>query len=95
MPSLPQWQRLLKSNPDERWQETWQVMAGEWKQENGWLIGAERGNKGGIQPHIVHMGGKYAYNTLNTEAGKEYADKCGIKTRFAFYNVKFNSAPAL
>ena len=39
---------LLKSDPDESWEHDWQVMAGEWKQENGWLIGAERGNKGGI-----------------------------------------------
>ena len=39
---------LLKSNPDENWEKDWQVMAGDWKQENGWLIGAERGNKGGI-----------------------------------------------
>lgn len=39
---------LLSYQPDANWQETWQVMAGEWKEENGWLIGAERGNKGGI-----------------------------------------------
>ena len=39
---------LLDSQPDENWQDDWQVMAGEWKQENGYLIGAERGNKGGI-----------------------------------------------
>ena len=39
---------LLKSAPDENWEHDWQVMAGEWKQEGGWLIGAERGNKGGI-----------------------------------------------
>jgi len=39
---------LLKSSPDESWERDWQVMAGEWHQEDGWLIGAERGNKGGI-----------------------------------------------
>lgn len=39
---------LLKSAPNEDWQKDWQVMAGEWSYENGWLIGAERGNKGGI-----------------------------------------------
>jgi hypothetical protein len=39
---------LLKSNPGSDWQKDWQVMAGEWCVENGWLIGAERGNKGGI-----------------------------------------------
>lgn len=39
---------LMKSEPDENWERDWQVMAGEWKQENGWLIGSETGNKGGI-----------------------------------------------
>ncbi len=39
---------LLNSQPDENWTKDWQVMAGEWKQEGGYLIGAERGNKGGI-----------------------------------------------
>ena len=39
---------LLKSNPDENWEKDWQVMAGKWHREDGWLIGAERGNKGGI-----------------------------------------------
>ena len=39
---------LLDSQPDANWQKDWQVMGGEWKEENGWLIGAERGNLGGI-----------------------------------------------
>ena len=39
---------LLDSQPDANWQKDWQVMAGEWKVEDGYLIGAERGNKGGI-----------------------------------------------
>ena len=39
---------LLKYEPGEDWQSVWQVMAGEWRCEDGWLIGAERGNKGGI-----------------------------------------------
>ena len=29
---------LLKSDPDENWEKDWQVMAGEWKQENGYLF---------------------------------------------------------
>ena len=39
---------LLDSQPDENWQKDWQVMAGEWTVEDGYLIGSERGNKGGI-----------------------------------------------
>lgn len=39
---------LLHYDPDENWKEHFQVMAGEWKCENGYLIGIERGNKGGI-----------------------------------------------
>lgn len=39
---------LLKSDPSDGWQKDWQVMGGTWRQENGWLIGAERENKGGI-----------------------------------------------
>ena len=39
---------LLDYKPDEGWQDVWQVMAGEWHLEDGWLIGSERGNKGGI-----------------------------------------------
>ena len=39
---------LLKYSPDDDWQKYWQVMAGDWRMENGWLIGTENGNKGGI-----------------------------------------------
>lgn len=39
---------LFHYDPDENWEKYWKVMAGEWKYENGYLIGAERGNKGGI-----------------------------------------------
>ena len=39
---------LLSSKPDKDWEKDWQIMAGEWHEEDGWLIGAERGNKGGI-----------------------------------------------
>ena len=39
---------LLQTHPDTDWQKNWQVMHGEWSLENGWLIGAERGNRGGI-----------------------------------------------
>lgn len=39
---------LMDYQPGEDWQEYWQVMGGEWTQEDGWLIGAERGNLGGI-----------------------------------------------
>jgi hypothetical protein len=39
---------LLNYQPDENWEKYWQVMQGEWKVEDGWLIGAERGNRGGI-----------------------------------------------
>ncbi len=39
---------LLDYQPDENWEKHWQVMMGEWKLEDGWLIGAERGNCGGI-----------------------------------------------
>ena len=39
---------LLDYKPSDDWQSVWQVMAGTWKHENGWLIGEEPGNKGGI-----------------------------------------------
>jgi len=39
---------LMDCQPDENWQKYWQVMGGEWKEEDGWLIGAEKGNLGGI-----------------------------------------------
>ena len=39
---------LFKYSPDGSWLDHWQVMAGEWECKDGWLIGRERGNKGGI-----------------------------------------------
>lgn len=39
---------LLSYIPSTDWQDYWQVMAGSWEQKDGYLIGAERGNKGGI-----------------------------------------------
>lgn len=41
--------RLIKKcKTNESWQDDFMVMAGEWKTENGCLIGKEGGNKGGI-----------------------------------------------
>ena len=39
---------IFSYSPDETWEKYWEVMTGEWTQENGYLIGAERGNFGGI-----------------------------------------------
>ena len=39
---------LMDYTPDDDWQKVWQVMDGEWEQKDGWLIGTERGNCGGI-----------------------------------------------
>lgn len=39
---------LLKYNPSDNWRDYWMPMGGEWEFRDGWLIGAERGNKGGI-----------------------------------------------
>ncbi len=39
---------LVRSDPDENWLNDWTPMSGEWKQEDGFLIGIEPGNKGGI-----------------------------------------------
>ena len=39
---------LLDYQPDEHWKDYFQVMGGEWEEKDGWLIGTERGNKGGI-----------------------------------------------
>lgn len=41
-------QVLLDYKPDDNWKDLWQVMAGDWEHKDGWLIGSERGNKGGI-----------------------------------------------
>ncbi|MBE7010332.1 MAG: hypothetical protein E7418_02440 [Ruminococcaceae bacterium] len=39
---------VLSYQPDENWQEVWRDTAGCWTYENGYLIGTEPANKGGI-----------------------------------------------
>ncbi len=39
---------LFKYSPDENWKNYFDVKGGEWEYKGGCLIGAERGNKGGI-----------------------------------------------
>ena len=39
---------LLSYKPDEHWQQLWDAKGGRWFVENGWLIGSEPENKGGI-----------------------------------------------
>ena len=39
---------IFKYNPDDDWEQYWDVMTGKWKHENGYLIGEEPGNFGGI-----------------------------------------------
>lgn len=39
---------VLSYKPDENWQEVWDVKGGSWKYENGYLVGCEPDNKGGI-----------------------------------------------
>ncbi|MBQ3118914.1 MAG: hypothetical protein IJC10_04040 [Clostridia bacterium] len=39
---------IFKYSPSDDWQNYWDVMTGEWKHENGYLIGSEPGNFGGI-----------------------------------------------
>lgn len=39
---------IFEYNPSDDWQNYWDVMTGEWKHENGYLIGSEPGNFGGI-----------------------------------------------
>ena len=39
---------LLHYDPGDDWEEYWQVMKGDWKCEDGYLIGTEPGNFGGI-----------------------------------------------
>lgn len=39
---------LLRSVPDENWEKDWMVMAGRWEYKNGFLIGTEERNQGGI-----------------------------------------------
>ena len=39
---------VLSSLPDENWQEQWDPKGGTWEYRDGYLIGSEPGNKGGI-----------------------------------------------
>lgn len=39
---------VFSYTPDEDWEKYWEVMTGNWKYENGYLVGEERGNLGGI-----------------------------------------------
>ena len=39
---------LLSSLPDENWQKQWDAKGGSWEYKDGYLIGSEPGNKGGI-----------------------------------------------
>lgn len=39
---------LLKYSPSDDWQDYWSVKSGNWSLKDGWLIGDEPGNKGGI-----------------------------------------------
>ena len=39
---------LFKYSPDENWEQYWDVMTGKWYYNDGYLIGEEPGNFGGI-----------------------------------------------
>lgn len=39
---------LLQYRPDANWREHFMVMGGQWEEKDGWLVGTETGNKGGI-----------------------------------------------
>lgn len=39
---------IYKYSPDENFLKDWEVKAGEWSYQDGYLIGKETGNKGGI-----------------------------------------------
>jgi len=39
---------IFEYKPSDDWQDFWDVMTGEWYHENGYLIGSEAGNFGGI-----------------------------------------------
>ena len=39
---------IYKYSPDENFQKDWEIKAGEWTYKDGYLIGKEDGNKGGI-----------------------------------------------
>ena len=39
---------LLKYSPGNDWKDYWDIKSGNWSVDDGWLIGDEPGNKGGI-----------------------------------------------
>ena len=39
---------VLRCAPEENWQELFEPKGGKWYYEDGWLIGSEPENKGGI-----------------------------------------------
>ena len=39
---------VLSYHPDDNWQQLWDAKGGKWYHEDGWLIGSEPENKGGI-----------------------------------------------
>ena len=39
---------VLSCLPDENWEKIWDAKGGSWKYENGYLVGSEPNNKGGI-----------------------------------------------
>lgn len=39
---------VLSYNPDENWREVWDDKGGSWSCKDGWLVGSEPDNKGGI-----------------------------------------------
>lgn len=39
---------MLSYQPNENWREVWEDKGGTWTYEDGWLIGSEPANKGGI-----------------------------------------------
>ena len=39
---------VFKYTPDENWEQFWTPKSGTWGYENGYLIGEEQGNFGGI-----------------------------------------------
>lgn len=39
---------LFSYQPDEKWRDFWEPKSGTWSYENGYLIGEEKGNFGGI-----------------------------------------------
>lgn len=39
---------LMGYSPDENWRDYWEPKGGEWEYEDGYLVGTETGNKGGL-----------------------------------------------